>query len=252
MARYEVAIDTEITFHTTRRPFAAADFPEPETVTIEFEGRRFTWHVLPPENGQDFHPTVTTMIADANDYADERIAMERFLSAVAYMTRQKIDVIVSGAAGMPGELDPPVVRQPKGGFGPRLHEAPREVVVAEEARDRLRLVLGYCREAFNAASPYLKFLAFWMIEYPHLRGGDMPLPDDWWNYLWNERRGAIAHAIRDPDRPEDLDPDDPDMQGRFGTDARLLDDLVHMRVQERWGEHPVMRLRRREIIDGPA
>ena len=33
---------------------------------------------------------------------------------------------------------------------------------------------------------------------------------------------------------------------------RLLDDLVHMRVQERWRQHAVMRLRRREILDGPA
>jgi hypothetical protein len=76
--------------------------------------------------------------------------------------------------------------------------------------------------------------------------------DDWWTHVFNERRSAIAHAVRDPDRPEDLDPDGPDMQGRFGLDAPLLDDLVHMRVQERWGQHAVMRLRRRDILDGPT
>ena len=253
-------------------PYALGDFPDPETVAIEFEGRRFVWHANPPQDGEEFFPTVTTTIEDANDYAAERLAMERFLSGLSFMTRKKIEVVTAGGAGMPAEFDPPVVKHPRRGLATRMEEAPRELVVAEDDRDRLRLVLGYSREGFNTASPYFKFLAFWnalevacedypggmrawlgerMAEHPYLRGGDLPPPDDWWDYLFEERRSAIAHAVREPGRAEDLDPDDPDMQGRFGTDARLLDDLVHMRVQERWGQHAVMRLRRREILDGP-
>jgi len=110
MAWYEVAVDTDITFHTQRNPYAGDGMPDPETVTIEFGGYRFTWHVVPPENGQEYCPTVTMMIQDPNDYAAERVAMERFLSAVAYMTRQKIDVVGAGAFGVPTGLDLPLRR----------------------------------------------------------------------------------------------------------------------------------------------
>jgi hypothetical protein len=297
--RYEVAVVTNLALHT-RPDFAPRldDRPQPETVVIEFEGRRFVWHAVPPleldtrpQGGmfararrllaralgtaalkletvhrQERGPTVTTPIDDMNDYEAERLATARFLSAIAYETRQAVEVEAGGGAGVPAEFDPPVataLRQ----FGDYLQQAPAEVVVVDD--DRLRLVLGYCRycrEGLSTESPYFKFLAFWNaleVAADDLAGGleswvqqtmkahsglgnhvDPP-PADWWDRLLNERRHAAAHAIRDPWRGvPDLDPDDPDVRSSFYNDARMLDDLVRLRVRQRWGDHAVYFRRR--------
>jgi hypothetical protein len=266
MARYDVAVNSDLAFHTRKPPFAASDFPGPETVAIDFEGRRFVWHTVPPDplTGQERGPTVTTMVADPNDYEAERVAMARFLSALAYATRQSIEVVSGGAAGVPAEFDPPVATALRH-FGAHMHEAPAEIVVVDD--DRLRLVLGYYREGLGTDSPYFRLLAFWnaleiacedfdgkmrawvratMEEYPHLRGGDEPAPADWWTHFTEERRHAVAHAVRSEGRGDDLDPDDPDTRARFYRDARLFEDLVRMRVGQRWGDYAVHRRRPRE------
>jgi hypothetical protein len=143
-----------------------------------------------------------------------------------------------------------------------MHDAPSEIVVVDD--DRLKLVLGYYCEALGTNSPYFRLLAFWnaleiacedyaggmpawiratMAEYPHLRGGDDPAPADWWTHFTEERRHAVAHAVRDPGRAPDLDPDDPNTRERFWLDARLFDDLARMRVAQRWGDYAVHRRR---------
>jgi hypothetical protein len=74
----------------------------------------------------------------------------------------------------------------------------------------------------------------------------VPTPTDWWEHLRNGRRHAVAHAVRDPQHGvPDLDPDDPENRSRFHNDARLLDDLVRLRIRQRWGEHAVYFRRRR-------
>jgi Methylamine utilization protein MauJ len=296
--RYEVAVVTNLAFHTQGHYAPAInDLPQPETVVIEFEGRRFVWHAVPPleldpasETGllprarrvlgralgsaarrletvhrQERGPTVTTPITEMDDYEAERLAMARFLSAVAYETRQGVDVQAGGGAGVPAEFDPPVATGLRR-FGDHIHEAPAEVVVVDD--DRLRLVLGYYREGLGTESPYFKFLAFWnaldvacedvagrmetwipqtLKAFPGLGRVDPP-PADWWDRLENERRHAVAHAVRDPGRSggvPDLDPDDPDVRSSFYNDARMLDDLVRLRVRERWGERAVYFRRRR-------
>jgi len=45
--RYEVGVRTILTFHTQQPPYAVP-FPPPETVVMEFEGRRFVWHAVGP------------------------------------------------------------------------------------------------------------------------------------------------------------------------------------------------------------
>ena len=294
--RYEVALVTNLAFHT-RPDFAPAihDLPHPETVVIEFEGRRFVWHVVPPleldtqeQSGvlpharrllaralgsaarkldtavrQERGPTVTTPIAGMDDYEEERLAMARFLSAVAYETRQGMDLQAGGGAGVPAEFDPPVATALRR-FGDYLHQAPAEVVVVDD--DRLRMVLGFYREGLSTESPYFKFLAFWnaldvaaedvasgLPAWVRRAAGGLsghvdPPPADWWERLLNERRHAVAHAIRDPALARgvsDLDPDDPEVRSSFYNDARLLDDLVRLRVRERWGERAVYFRRRR-------
>lgn len=294
--RYEVSVQTNLAFHT-RGEFAPPirDLPrQAETVAIEFEGRRFLWHAVPPlvidlpDRGivgrvrnrlgdalgqvarylervvrQDRWPTVTTPIEDAGDYESERLAMARFLSALAYETQQGMEVQAGGGAGMPAEFDPPIATGVVFGPGYYMRAAPAEVVVVDD--DRLRLVLGYYREALGIESPYFKFLAYWnalevacedassslgawiretMEAHPGLGREDDP-PADWSEYLYNERRHAVAHAVRDPKYGvPDLDTDEPDTRGRFYQDARLVGDLVRLRVGERWGPHAVYFRRR--------
>jgi hypothetical protein len=263
--RYEVAVRTNLTFHTQNPPHRIP-FPEPETVVIDFEGRRFVWHALGPnDDGDDRWPVVTTMVADAGDYEGERVAMQRFLSALAFSTSQPVEVLTEGGAGWPLEMDRPVVNALRRGFANHLFRAPGEVVVEQD--DRLRLVLGHFREGLNSGSPFFTFLAFWNAldvasedydggmpswiratapDHAHLRPGQEPQPDDWWTYLQNDRRSAVAHAVRDPGRGVDLDPDDPNDRAKLAGDTRMLQSLVEARVRERWGTYAVW-MRRGEV-----
>jgi hypothetical protein len=197
--RYEVALVTNLAFHGGPE-FAPAirDLPKPETVTIEFEGRRFVWHAVPPletdlggrtgllhrvrrhlaeglgraarkletVHRQDRGPTVTTPIDDMDDYEAERLATARFLSAVVYETREAVEVQAGGGAGVPAEFDPPVATALRR-FGDRIVHAPAEVVVVRD--DQLRLVLGYYREGVGTDSPYFKFLRSGMRSRSRLR-----------------------------------------------------------------------------------
>jgi hypothetical protein len=261
--RYEVGVRTNLTFHTQPPPYGA-EFPPPETVVMEFEGRRFVWHAVgPDDDGEARWPVVTTMVADADDYTAERLATERFLSALAFTTHHPIEVLITGGGGWKQEMDTPSVGALRRGYGDHLNDAPAEIVTVED--DRLMTVLGYYRDGLNTGSPFYKFLAFWNAldvacedfegglppwiratapRYAHVRGEAAPPADDWWDYLQNDRRSAVAHAVRDPDRGEELDPNDPADRGKLGTDARFLDELVQVRIRERWGDYAVWRRRR--------
>jgi hypothetical protein len=256
--RYEVAIQTNLTFHTQQPPYAVP-FPSPETVVVEFEGRRFVWHALSPnEGGEDRWPVVTTMVADPDDHAAERLAMERFLSALTYSAHQPIQVLITGCAGWKQEMDPPLVNALRRGLADHLHAAPAELIATDD--ERLMTVLGYNREGVNSGSPFFRFLAFWNAldvacedvegrlpgwiranapNYAHLRSETAAVPEDWWNYLQNDRRSAVAHAVRDPGRGEELNPTDPDDQAKLETDARFIEELVRVRICERWGDYAV-------------
>jgi hypothetical protein len=209
---------------------------------------------------QERGPTLSTPIADSNDYEAERLATARLLSAIAYETGQAVEIQSGGAAGWPSEFDPPVATALRR-FGDYVRAAPSEVVVVDD--DRLRLVLGYYREGLGTESPYFKFLAFWnalevagedvdeklagwVRKTMDARGADGEQPGDWWQRFEEERRHAVAHAIRDEWRNvPDLDPDDPDLRSGFYRDARLLQELVRRRVRERWGDQAVYFRRRR-------
>lgn len=265
--RYEVAVQTPIAFHTQRRD--AFERPPPEDVVIEFEGRRFVWHAT--HRGPDDEvcwPTITMLVADGNNYEAERVAMERFLSAVSFHWGESLEVVSQAGAGWPGEMDRPVAVSVRSGDIRHLHEAPLELVTEHDPR--LARVMGYYREGQTTASPFFKFLAFFGAldvaceDYPHPNdpgpmpawvranahrhqyhwGEGRPAPEDLWTYLNEERRHAVAHATRsDPDLPE-LDPNDPNERARFYGDSRLLEYLVKDRVRERWGPYAVSERRR--------
>lgn len=264
--RYDVAVQTPIAFHTQRQ--YGLNFPPAEDVVIEFQGRRFVWHATHRDiDDRECWPTVTTMVLDGDDYAPERAAMQRFLSAVSFHWGEPLEIVNTGGAGWPGEMDRPIAISARGGDINHLYEAPLELVVDDDPR--LARVMGYYREGETTASPFFKFLAFFGAldvaceDYPHPNdpgpmpawvranqqrhayhwGGEQP-PADLWVYLHEERRHAAAHAIRDrPDLPE-LDPNDPDERARFHTDSRLVATLVKDRVRERWGQHAVWERRR--------
>jgi hypothetical protein len=256
--RYEVAAETNLAFYR-REGFAQPinNLPQPETVVIEFEGRRFVWHANEPDaNGTNYMPTVTTMVADPNDYRVDRGAMERFLSALAYSTGTPIEAFTSGGAGGRQEMDRPFVRQPREGLATFLHSAPAEVVMEDD--DRLRVALAHYRDGLNTTSPFFRFLGFWnaldvacedyqgrlpqwvsdsAAPYWHRRGGDDPAPPDIWDYLRGSSRNAVAHAI--PHDVPALDPDDPDDRARLASDARLIRMLTEVRIRERWGNFAI-------------
>ena len=256
--RYEVAVRTPIAFCTQR---VGLERPPLEDVVIEFEGRRYVWHAthVGPD-GEECWPTVTTVIVNGDDYRAERHAMERFLSAVSFYWEESLEVMSVAGAGWPGEMDRPVAVSTRSGDVRHLHEAPLELVV--EGDERLTRVMGYFRDAESTASPFYRFLAFynaldvacedfdgalpaWVRQ---ARGheylwGDEGRPAELWTYMNDERRHAVAHAVRDRDRPE-LDPNDPAARARFYRDSKVLAVLVKDRVRERWGAY-VVRERRR-------
>lgn len=256
--RYEVAVRTPIAFCMQR---LGLERPPPEDVVIEFEGRRYVWHAthVGPD-GEECWPTVTTMVENSDDYEPERRAMERFLSAVSFHWGESLEVVNVAGAGWPGEMDRPVAVSVRSGDIRHLHEAPLELVV--DGDERLTRVMGYYRDAEATASPFYRFLAFfnaldvacedfdgalprWVAQargHEYLWGDDSP-PDDLWPYINDERRHAVAHAVRDRDRPE-LDPNDPALRGRYFRDSKVVAVLVKDRVRERWGQHAVWGRRR--------
>jgi hypothetical protein len=256
--RYEVAVQTPIALYTQR---LRLERPPPEDVIIEFEGRRFVWHAthFGPE-GEECWPTITTLVENSNDYAPERVAMERFLSAVSFYFGEGLEVVNTGGAGWPGEMDPPVARSARSGDIRHLHEASLELVT--DGDERLTRVMGYYRDGHATASPFYRFLAFYNAldvacedfdgglpawirmqagRHAYHWGNEEP-PVDLWTYVQDENRHAVAHAVRhDPGLPE-LDPNDPVARGRFHRDSQLLADLVKDRVRERWGPMPYGRV----------
>ncbi len=252
--RYEAAVETNLAFHTDRP--LHGPFPGSETVVIEFQGRQFVWHELGPnEEGEERWPVVTTMVLDPDDDEGEPRATARFLCALAFSTRQRIRVVMTGRADFKTEMDPPLVNALRRAVVDHNYDAPAEVVAVDDRR--LQTVLDYYSEGLNATSPVFAFLAFWNAlalacedaeghlsawiracapNHAHLRGDDMPAPADWWVHLQGGQRSAVAHAVRLPAHgsvPERFD------RHALGRDARLLEQLVQVRVRERWGDYAV-------------
>jgi hypothetical protein len=125
--RYEVAVETLLVFQEQAYALPVDRF-RPETVVIEFEGRRYVWHAIEPDDeGNEYWPTVTTVVADGDDHAAEREAMERFLSALAFRHRRGIEGITyrrrwlarrdgpTGGAGVPARSSEHDLRRSPGG-----------------------------------------------------------------------------------------------------------------------------------------
>jgi hypothetical protein len=260
MARHEIAVRTTIVFHTRTPPFDVFQI-EPEQVTISFQGRDFIWHqnLEPGPDGEEWWPGVT-VVADHNNYEEERELMHRFLSALTYELEEPMEVLNGGGTGVAKPLAPPVPRAMRRGFGNQIREAPAAIEVTDD--ERLRLVLALYREGKNSESRFYRFLSYWnaldatfdtdaerISEFIDAKADrwagafDFRVrPDSWSKYLYDSNRCAIAHAVRDAGRPV-LDPDLPDDRARLERDSRFLERLLRFAIEDIW-PRPVLGRRR--------
>jgi hypothetical protein len=260
--RYEVALETSLepTPPGGWRQAPDGKFVRPqEPVKIWFQSRRFTWH----PGTETILPVITVMIPDADDYSAERLATNRFLSAVAYETGMPIREVTSSASGFKKEDDPPLLQQPRAGVvGTRVGP---EIVVDDDP-DLLKC-LALCREGQTAGSDALAFLSYWkavevavgergfrawMMENSAVLGPRWSreqseperTPEGWFEHL-RQSRVAAAHAVpREPGHLR-IDPDDPDLFPRLAIDANRMRILARRAIEGRWPK-PV------RSIDPPA
>lgn len=250
MARYEVAVDTPIRFspHVRAEPFAIAE----QTVTL-FDGYRFVWHANNAErdNNEPCLPTVTVVVRNQDNYLEEIVATNRFISAVSYALNYPMSIQTTVATGFKAEFDRPALRQPSPSLGTMIVSPPSEIIVAKDAR--LRLVVALYREARFTASPFYGFLAYFnaldaafdndepardsfirtSLDTTAVKAWQEASPPDWPNYLRDNLRNAVAHAVRRPGKPV-LDPDELTDRNQLGRASILVSDLVRRRVLERW------------------
>jgi hypothetical protein len=211
-----------------------------EPFTISFEGRVLTWH----PGSDEFLPVVTIPISDSDNYEEERFAVERFLSALSFEFGFGVTVYSAGASGFNGELDPPLLQQPR--MKPTINPAPDAVEVAE-ASEELSLCLALIREALSSASRILAYLSYWKaievaVGDPDYRSWIGPeavalwpeegrTAESWYERL-KETRNAAAHAI--PQRAPQYHPDNPTLTSRLTEDVERLHWLAMKAIRERW------------------
>lgn len=252
--RYEVAIETPAILGR-RSDWDRLEFmlhQEAEPVAIWYEGRRFTFF----PGDRDHYAVVTVPFANANDYREERVATERFLSALCFHVGHPIRVVLDSASGFKGEFDAPLLWQPR--WMRSFTDVARELVVENDPR--LQLALGLYREGMSATSPALRVLGFWKVvevalgvtddksefrewmssaideasgEWGMPEGEAPKTPGEW--FLWlNDSRNAASHGLRDWAGKLTHDPHDPDTRRRLQMDADRLQSLARRAVLDSW------------------
>lgn len=141
MATYEVAVDASFDLAPRRRDWKLGDPREP--VEVWFQRRKFTWH----PGDEETYAVVTTAIADPSDYEAERLATERFLSALTYDSLAAT-VLFESATGF--ERDTPVIKQPR--RPAHLHRVAPELVVGNSDPDLAKCLALFVRPTHRAAT----------------------------------------------------------------------------------------------------
>ena len=256
MPRHEVPVRTSLRF-STRAVALPSSWYEPESVTIEFEGREFGWlalkrfaHQHPDESPPG--PTVTTLIAEdiQEEWRDASEALQRFLSALAFEYDTRIESRPrSGGSGTRDLLSSSGAIAASDGYGYQVVTAPERVHLHPDPR--LRVAVAVYREALSAASPFYRFLAFWNVLEAAF-GGDgakrnafirriaptsffnVPILDDVAQHFRDNSRNAIAHVIRSDVTNTTIDPDLPEDRERLDMEARWLQDVARKAVLDVW------------------
>lgn len=252
--RYEIAVNAEFELRPRRNDWRLGDPLEP--VGVWFQKRRFLWH----PGDAEYCPIVTTSY-EGDDFTEESIATERFLSALSRTHDWGLYLSTVGFGDGHGtpqdEFDAPTWKQPRR-YGRLMHRVAPELVVPEEDAD-LRLCLGLLREGRNSQSVALTFLSYWKVievvigrsERNQMRwisknaravleswDRDLPNPPrDWFAHL-NRARLRAAHAIpRKGVTP--VDPDNTRLRNALGADVSKVHLLAVRAMHERWGPSPV-------------
>ena len=244
----------------------------PDSVEIAFEAWRFVWH--PPMDHDDedlgltqYGPMVSYVVPDLDEDANAaRAAVQRFLSAVAFLYDLPVEDVSYGALLGGGGTDP---FNPHGHRHPRSHvgtwklDAPAAIEV--DAAPLLRRSLAYYREGLNAGSPFYGCLAFRNVldaafrvthethgrratpeaierdtfidaatpAFVQRRGlADLTAGRTWSAYLREEVRNALAHVHRGGRVEVDLD--DFCERQRFLIDTSVSQFLARAKIEERW------------------
>jgi hypothetical protein len=166
VGRVDIAVRSPIRF------YASDDgFPPPtselgraaQKTPIEFDGRTFVWHLPERTEQDDGEPGPSVTVAyDEGDEDNAREAMQRFLSALAFATDERIEARSwNTGSGEPDAMAPAISRQSRDFEVGMLFPAPKRLVVANDSR--LRLVLGLYREALGIGTPFYRFLAYWNV-----------------------------------------------------------------------------------------
>jgi hypothetical protein len=247
-----VAVNTPVAFSPGPRTGLLA---VAEQTVIMFDGYRFVWHANGEERerGDPCWPTVTVMVRDPDDYANEASATNRVISAMSYALNYEMTIETSIATGFKTELDRPTLRQPSPSLGMVVVNGPTAITVEQDGR--LRLVIALFREARSANSAFYRFLGYFNAldaafdnDEPARDGfvqrslamcpvpaGQTGIASDWAHYLKDNLRNAVAHAVRRPGKPV-LDPDDLTDRSQLDQASGMVADLVRRRVRERWPE----------------
>jgi hypothetical protein len=239
--RYEVAVDAGLELRRYRdfprvgrlRTMAASTDP----VSVLFDGSRFAWHPATDE----LLAVVTTPIASADDYREERRATLHFLSALSFEFGVPIRVFTEAASGFKQELDPPLLQQPR--LKGTIFPAPSEVLVEEDSD--LRLCLALMREGISAHTEAVRYLSLFKALEAALGEGQVDAwidepsrmkdvaPEGGWAAHLREARNAAAHASRRDPTARSYDPDDPETFG-LQEDAGRVWILARQAILERW------------------
>jgi Methylamine utilization protein MauJ len=262
--RLEIPVRTYLRFTTAALPSPG---DEPESVTIEFEGREFGWlahtrfeHGLPDD--PDPGPTLTTLVpADTHDeWRTAHELAQRFLSALAFHFNTRVESkATSGGSSEPELLHPHGAIDARDTYGVQIVTAPSRVRLDADAR--LRVALAVYREAISAGSPFYAFLQFWNVLEAAFDGDGarrdaflrrvaptlsdrLPITGDVATHFRDASRNAVAHVIRTNATSTTIDPDLPEDRERLDLERAWLREVARRAVYERWPQ-PVI-LDRRE------
>jgi hypothetical protein len=264
MPVFEAALRTRLGFYKGRHAGPAQNFPKPQTVSIEFEGRSFVWHAFaaaPPmlagEEPYEFAPSITVVVDDGSDERLAAESLQRLLSALSFHYEEPVEAVLYGGSGESDAFHPAVTRARRTDALVYLVRAPDRVEVG--TNQDLRLALAVYREGVNAGSSFYRFLAFWNVldavfggEREKVNGfvnqaGNSMLtdwfdsrpPDDLATYLRDDARNALAHVVRSDARDTAIDPDLPDDHMRLERDSSRLRRLAKLAICEAW-PNPVL------------
>jgi hypothetical protein len=113
----------------------------------------------PPIPEMKYGPTLTTVHESDNDLEPARTSVARLVSALVWHHDVLIDARRFNTSGETDPLHRPVHVEVHAFPGTTISPAPESIQVA--ADERLRLALAVFREAVNASTPYLAYLAFY-------------------------------------------------------------------------------------------